>query len=194
MSLRLSFQWTALSRVATNLALGLLPFGLLAAFHPAVDSRVTAPIWLCLVLSLAIAGAFPEAPPTRGDTLRMNFHRALSCLLLGSSFAAIPWKIHEFTSAPGVVLTSLSIRWLLYALEAWELRLADLRKHPPPCLATRIRRAITLVTGCLIPLLILIGLPVIPLLALSFILTAFSQWTVACENHHTTIPSVSPVQ
>lgn len=190
MSQGLSVQRIALSRVATNLAMGLVPFGLLAVLHPSIGFSGAIPIWLCLVLTLAIAGAFSDAPLACGGILHMGIHRCLSCVLLGSSLAAIPWKLHEFPFSLGVILIGFSIRWLLYAMETWDLRMADLRKQPLPCLATRIRRGITLVTGGLIPVLILIGLPPIPLLSMSFILTAFSQWTATCETSHADLAQI----
>jgi hypothetical protein len=58
---------------------------------------------------------------------------------------------------------------------------ADRQRLALPCLATRLRRAVTWVTGAVIPTLVLSGLPAIPLLFLSFGLTVFSQWTVAEE-------------
>lgn len=188
MSHGLSVHRIALSLMATNLAIGLVPFGLLAVLHPAIALNGTIPIWLCLILALATAGAVSSAPDACEEgalPIRpAGFHRTLSCLLLGSSLAAIPWKLQEFSCSLGIILIGFSIRWLLYALESWDLRMADLRKQPLPCLATRIRRGITLITGALIPLMILAGLPTVPLLATSFILTAFSQWTAACEACH----------
>ena len=72
-------------------------------------------------------------------------------------------------------------RWWLYSLETRDLVVADRQRLALPCLATRLRRAITWITGAVIPLLVFSGLPAFPLLFLSFGLTVFSQWTVAEE-------------
>lgn len=86
-----------------------------------------------------------------------------------------------FPNSIAIITLSFSIRWMLYAVETWELRMEDLHKGPMPSLATRIRRGITFITGALIPLLIFTGLPVVPLLGFSFILTTLGQWSAACE-------------
>jgi hypothetical protein len=82
---------------------------------------------------------------------------------------------------PVALVAGLVLRWGLYLLETRDLVLADRRRLALPSLATRLRRGITWLTGALIPLLVFSGLPPVPLLTLSFALTAFNQWTVACE-------------
>ena len=169
----------ALARVSTNLAFGLAPFALVAGLHPAMPQQAALPTLLCQLASISIAGCLNlGAADTRpGTALR----RLLSCLLLGSSAAALSWVAGALPFFPAVVATGFVCRWWLYLLETRDLRVADRRRLALPCLATRLRRAITWITGAAIPLLLAIGSPPVPLLLLSFGLTAFSQWTVASE-------------
>jgi hypothetical protein len=176
-----SFQWVALRRLGTQLSLGLIPFILFALAHPDIPHQHKTTLAICLAL---LGGIHLLLRLTRESTSRFPrpiWHQLLSCLLVGSSFAAIPWKMLGFPLSIAVITIGFSIRWMLYAVETWELRIEDSRKAPMPCLATRIRRGITFISGALIPLLILAGLPIIPLLGLSFVLTALSQWSASCE-------------
>jgi hypothetical protein len=170
----------ALARVSTNLALGLTPFALLAGLHPEMPADAALPTLLCLLATLAIAGCLnlgtEDAHP--GTPLR----RLLSCLLLGSSLAALPWHAGALPFFPAVMGTGFVVRWWLYSLETRDLVVADRQRLALPCLATRLRRAVTWITGAAIPVLVFSGLPAFPLLALSFGLTVFSQWTVAEEG------------
>ena len=109
------------------------------------------------------------------------FRRLLSCILLGSSLAAIPWSAQNLVLFPAAAGAGFITRWWLYLLETRDLIRADRQKQALPCLATRLRRSITWITGALIPLLLLTGLPAAPLLVLSCVLTLFNQWTVGCE-------------
>jgi hypothetical protein len=137
------------------------------------------PTLLCLLGSFGIAGCLnlgtDDAHP--GTPLR----RLLSCLLLGSSLVAVPWHAEALPFFPAVVGAGFVSRWWLYSLETRDLVVADRQRLALPCLATRLRRAITWITGAVIPLLVFSGLPASPLLLLSFGLTVFSQWTVAEE-------------
>jgi hypothetical protein len=169
----------ALARVSANLAFGLSPFALIAGLHPAIPPDAAVPTWLCLLASFSIAGCLNlGAADTRPGT---PLRRLLSCLLLGSSLAALSWDAGSLPFFPAVVATGFVCRWWLYFLETRDLRIADHRRLALPCLATRLRRGITWITGAAIPLLVAIGLPPFALLLLSFVLTAFSQWTVAGE-------------
>lgn len=181
MKLGPSFQWVALNRLGTQLCLGLMPFIVFALAHPDIPDHQKTSFGMALTL---VSGLYLFLRFNRKTTNCMSrpvWQWSLSCLLVGSSFAAIPWKIFGFPLSIAVITLGFSIRWMLYAVETWELRIEDSQKAPMPCLATRIRRGITFITGALIPLLILAGLPVVPLLILSFLLTALGQWSAACE-------------
>jgi hypothetical protein len=176
MSREASPSWTALARVAGNLAFGLAPFALLAGVHPAVSAREAAAVWMCLFGVAALAGCLhlgEHQVALEGGSL---FRRLLSSILLGSSLAAIPWHAQELKLFPLAALAGFVARWWLYLLETRDLLEADRQRLALPCLATRIRRSITWVTGLVIPLLLLARLPGEPLLALSFALTVFIQW------------------
>lgn len=179
-----SVHRSAAALLAANLGIGLLPFVLLAGLHPAIRWQGAVPLSICL--AVALLGSWCIAPDRRvlwfsGVPLA---RRLPACLLLGSSFAAIPWKQQGFPLAALVISLSLGLRWLLFALESLELRRADQRRLPLPCAATRIRRGCTMITGALIPALLLLGFPCLPLLWISFILTLFCQWTVGGETCH----------
>jgi len=169
----------ALARVSTNLALGLTPFALFAGLHSGMPADASLTTLLCLLAAIAIAGCL--TPGTDGDHSGTPFRRLLSCLLLGSSVAALPWHAGAQSFFPAVIGTGFVSRWWLYSLETRDLVLADRQRLALPCFATRLRRAITWITGALIPILVFSGLPPFPLLFLSFGLTVFSQWTVAEE-------------
>jgi len=169
----------ALARVSANLAFGLAPFALIAGLHPAIPPDAAVTTWLWLLASFSIAGCLNLGA---GDTrLGTPLQRLLSCLLLGSSVAALSWDAESLPFFPAVMATGFICRWWLYLVETRDLRMADHRRLALPCLATRLRRRITWITGAAIPLLLAIGSPPFPLLLLSFALTAFSQWTVAGE-------------
>lgn len=179
----LSVHRSATALLAANIGLGLLPFLLLAGCHPAIRGRGAVPLGISLASLMTAALLIapprqvlkPGIPPTR---------RALACLLLGASLAAIPWKQQNLPLCGAVISTGFGIRWLLFLLETLDLRKADRHHQPLPCAATRIRRSCTLVTGAVIPLLLLAGFPCLPLLWISFILTLFCQWTVGGETCH----------
>jgi hypothetical protein len=181
MSRDVSPQRTALTRIAGNLVFGVAPFALLAGLHPAVPAKDAAVVWICLFGTAALAGCLHlgerQMPLESASVLR----RLLSCILIGSSLVAIPWHAQGLGLFPLAAVAGFVVRWWLYLLETRDLIVADRRRLALPCLATRLRRSITWITGAVIPLLILAGLPGVPLLALSFGLTAFSQWTSACE-------------
>lgn len=169
----------ALARVSANLAFGLAPFALITGLHPAIPPDAAVPTWLCQLASILIAGCLNlGAADTRPGT---PLRRILSCLLLGSSVAALSWNAGSLPFFPAVMAIGFVCRWWLYLLETRDLRIADRRRLALPCLATRLRRGVTWITGAAIPLLVAIGLPPFALLLLSFVLTAFSQWTVAGE-------------
>ncbi len=169
----------ARARVATNLSFGLIPFALIAGLHPGLPAEAALPTWICLFAAFAVAGCLNLGfqQPAPYSLLR----RPLSCLLLGSSLIAIPWKVQGLPFFPAALALGFASRWWLYALETRDLVVADRQRLALPCLATRYRRIITWITGALIPLLVISDLPAFPLLFLSFVLTVFSQWTVAGE-------------
>lgn len=177
----------AFARLAANLALGTLPFAALGALYPGIPSRDTVPGWVCVAVTAMIAifsgtkadGAF--APPLPRHAA---FRRCLSCLLLGSSLLAVPWNFQRLPCLPWAVAAGFGSRWLLYGLESWDLRAAERGREPLPCLATRLRRIVTWITGGLIPLLVFSGFPGFPLLTLSFFLTLFAQWTLVGEQSY----------
>jgi hypothetical protein len=181
MSRDASPQRTALTRVTGNLVFGVAPFALLAGLHPAVPAKDAAVVWMCLFGTAALAGCLHlgkrQVPLETGPV----FRRLLSCILIGSSLAAIPWHAQGLGLFPVAAGAGFVARWWLYLLETRDLIVADRRRLALPCLATRLRRSITWITGAIIPLLVLAGLPGVPLLTLSFVLTAFSQWISACE-------------
>lgn len=169
----------ALARVSTNLAFGLAPFALIAGLHPAMPQQAAVPTLLCQLASISVSGCLNlGAAGTWPDT---SLRRLLSCLLLGSSVAALSWQAGPLPFFLAVVAIGFVCRWWLYLLETRDLRIADRRRLALPCLATRLRRAVTWITGAAIPFLVAIGSPPFPLLSLSLALTVFSQWTVAGE-------------
>ena len=175
----------AVSQVATNLTLGIIPLLLLALFIPSILLRQTLSLWICLVGTFLISRIFAWGS---GKPLRKYNHgwmRIISCMLLGTSLIAIFWKGLNLPHALEIIVMSFSIRWLLFIIETRNLILADRQRQPLPSFATRIRRLITFITGAVIPAFILIGLPAIPLLTLSFCLTTFAQWAIAFEVIHT---------
>jgi hypothetical protein len=169
----------AVARVSTNLALGLTPFALFAGLHPEMPADAALPTLLSLLAAFGVAGCLNLG--TDDVHPGTPFRRLLSCLLLGSSLAALPWHSGALPFFPAVMGTGFVSRWWLYSLETRDLVVADRQRLALPCFATRLRRAITWITGAVIPLLVFSGLPAFPLLLLSFGLTAFSQWTVAEE-------------
>jgi hypothetical protein len=176
----------ALARVSTNLSFGLVPFALVAGLHPVVAADAALPTWLCLLASFAAAGCLTLG--TREVIPASPLRRLLACLLLGSSLVAIPWNLQSLPFFPAALGIGFVSRWGLYALETRDLVVADRAHLALPCLATRLRRVLTWITGAAIPLLVLSGLPSGPLLVLSFGLTVFSQWTVVGERCLATSP------
>lgn len=178
----------ALAKVTVNLARGSALFFLLGLLYPGLPAAKSMPGAICL--GLAMTAAFLTGPPRGlpGPTPPQGgffaFRRCLSCILLGSSLFAVPWNFQDLPCFPWAVVSGFGARWLLYGFESLDLRAAAHGREPLPCLATRLRRAITWVTGALIPLLVLGGLPGFPLLTLSFLLTLFAQWTAAGELFH----------
>jgi hypothetical protein len=175
-------------RVATNLALGTVPFALLSILYPGVSIREAGPGLLSLAIAAALAllliastGELEWNPsPLRLAVVR----RFLSSLLLGSSLIAIPWNLQELPCRSWAVFMGFGSRWLLYGLESMDLRAADRGREALPCFATRLRRTITWITGAIIPLFVLVGCPELPFLLISFFLTIFAQWTASGEILH----------
>ncbi len=174
----------AVSQVATNLTLGIIPLLLLALAIPSISLHQTLSLWICLAVSFLISRIFAFGSVKPISNYSHGFMRIISCMLLGSSLIAIFWKWQQLPHALEIIILSFSIRWLLFVVETRNLRLADMQRQPLPSFATRIRRIITFITGAVIPAFILIGSPPIPLLTLSFCLTAFAQWAIAYEVIH----------
>jgi hypothetical protein len=179
-----SVHRSAAALLAANFGIGLLPFVLLAGFHPAIRWHCAFPLAISFAAALLVSWFI--APDRRvlwlpGVPLA---RRLPACLLLGASLAAILWKQQDFPLAAMVISLGFGLRWLLFALESLELHRADQRRLPLPCAATRIRRGCTMITGAFIPLLLLAGFPCLPLLWISFILTLFCQWTIGGESCH----------
>ena len=175
----------AVSQVATNMTYGIVPLLLLASIIPEISFSQTISFWVCLFGSFLISRIFSVGCKEYMRNYCSGFFRVISCLLLGTSLIVIFWKWHDLPHALEIIILSFSIRWLLFIVETRNLRLADIQRKPLPSLATRIRRIITFITGAVIPVLILMGLPPIPLLTLSFCLTSFAQWALAYEAIYT---------
>ena len=188
MGAELSVPRMALARATATLAWGSALFFLLGLLYPGLPAGKSVPGGICL--GLAVTAALLTGPPRElpGFTPPQEgcpiFRRCLSCILLGSSLFAVCWNFQHLPSFPWAVVSGFGARWLLYGLESSDLRAAAQGREALPCLATRLRRAVTWVTGALIPLLVWGGLPGFPLLALSFLLTFFGQWTAAGELFH----------
>ncbi|MES2981772.1 MAG: hypothetical protein V4727_05605 [Verrucomicrobiota bacterium] len=171
----------AVSQVATNLTLGIIPLLLLALVIPSISLSQTLSFWICLTVSFMISRVFAVGSDKPSRNYSHGWMRMISCMLLGTSLIAIFWKGQNLPHALEIIILSFSIRWFLFIIETRNLILADRQRQPLPSFATRIRRIITFITGAVIPLFILIGSPPIPLLTLSFCLTAFAQWAIAYE-------------
>jgi hypothetical protein len=184
MSETLSVHRPAAAFVAANLGIGLIPFLLLAACHPSIRWQMVLPLGISLLFSCGLSWLLAPRTGFLRFPNQAPFRRLPACLLLGSSFAAIPWKQQSLPLATFILAAGFGIRWWLFALETVDLRRDDQRRQPLPCAATRIRRTCTMITGAVIPLLLLAGLPWASLLWISFGLTLFCQWTVAGEICH----------
>lgn len=179
-----SVHRSAAALLAANLGIGLLPFVLLAGFHPAIRWQGAIPLGVCLATALLGSCFIAPDPRVLWSSGVPLARRLPACLLLGASLAAIPWKQQGFPLAAMIISLGLGLRWLLFAVESLELRRADHHRLPLPCAATRIRRGCTMITGAIIPALLVLGFPCLPLLWISFILTLFCQWTVGGETCH----------
>jgi hypothetical protein len=180
----LSIHRSAIALLAAHIGLGLLPFVLLAVCHARIRWHGALPLGVCLVAALAASWIIAPNKRLLLNTGLAPLRRLLACLLLGASLAAIPWMQLSLPLAPMVIALGFSIRWWLFTLETLDLRRADRFHQPLPCVATRLRRVCTLIAGAVIPLLLVAGLPCIPLLWVSFVLTLFCQWTVSGETCH----------
>lgn len=172
----------AISQVAANVAIGLIPLILICFVIPGIQPSQTLNLWLCFGSTFVLSLATSFELPLQQFGGYFGFFRIASCLLLGSSLAAVFWKLQNLPHALEIIIFSFFTRWLLFALETRDLFLADIHRNPLPSIATRVRRTITFITGGVIPVMILIGLEPIPLLILSFILTALSQWAINYET------------
>lgn len=171
----------AVSQVAANLTLGIIPLLMLALLMPSVSFGQKLSMWICLACSFLVSRFFCPASVKPARNYVHGLMRIIVCMLLGASLIAIFWKGQDLPHALEIIVLSFCIRWLLFIIETRNLMLADRQRQPLPSFATRIRRIITFITGAVIPVLILIGLPAMPLLTLSFCLTAFAQWAIAVE-------------
>jgi hypothetical protein len=184
MSLDSQIHRAALARVAGNLSMGMLPFLLFAALIPSVELGQQVSLWASLAVCLLIRLIFARHSVPYAFFRNFGAMRLISSLLLGASFLVIFWKWQHLEFSLAILILSFSLRWLLYVVETRNLELADRQRLPLPSLATKTRRAITFVTGAVIPILIFAGMPAVPFLIVSFFLTAFSQWAIAYEELH----------
>jgi hypothetical protein len=172
----------SLARVAHNLAAGFTVFTALLVLWPGTvwEDTVGTLFALDLVwLAVWVIHAFVRETDSRpAFTLR----RVCSILLLGSSFAALLWQSQEGAIKFVAVGCGFLLRWGLFVAEMMEIRRLDRRKISLPPASARIRLTITWFTGAAIPLLVLLGILPRPLLFAAFLLTAFAQWSVACEQ------------
>jgi hypothetical protein len=184
MSIDSQIHRAALARVAGNLSMGMLPFLLLAALIPSVQLGQQVSMWVSLAACLLIHWIFAMNSMPYAFLENFGTMRLISSLLLGASWVVIFWKWHHLEFSLAILILSFSLRWLLYLVETRSLNLADKQRLPLPSLATKTRRAITFVTGAVIPIIIFAGMPAVPFLIFSFFLTAFSQWAIAYEDLH----------
>lgn len=144
-------------------------------------------LWIPAAMVIATALSSSRLPRGYRDLYRATLNlprRLLGGILLGSSLAAVLWKSLVIGNASWLVVTGLCVRWYLFGTESIRLRREDRRKMERPSAATQTRRGITLITGLLIPIILLAGAPPLPWLWLSFLLTLFCQWTIAAECCH----------
>jgi hypothetical protein len=184
----------SLARTTWNLAVGTAVFGMLMLMHPAISAIRTAPT-LTAALIILVCGWFLDVrdlsltPPVVYHA--RAFRRPLAIMLIGSSLVAFLWSCQKI---PGVIIPialGFLARWIIYLLEIQDIRICDRRKIGLPPLSARIRLRITLITGLVIPILVLLRLPGPPLLLLSFLLTYLAQWLATCEI---AVNSASPFQ
>jgi hypothetical protein len=184
MSIDSQIHRAALARVLGNLSLGMLLFLLLAVFIPSIQLWQRLSMWASLATYLLIRWIFVIDSKKPAFVWNFGTLPLISSLLLGASWLVIFWKWHRLEYSFIILVLSFSLRWLLFFLETRSLKMADIQRLPLPSLATKTRRAITFVTGAVIPILIFVGLPAVPFLIFSFLLTAFSQWAIAYEELH----------
>jgi hypothetical protein len=174
----------ALARVTWNMGVGTAVFGCILLLNPeipavrAVPTLVAAFVAMGFGKRLTVPGFSPPAPEVFHGRV---FRRQLSVILIGSSLAALLWSAQEIPWITLPIVLGFVARWVLYGLEVSDIRLCDRRKIGLPPLAARIRLWITLVTGALIPGLVLLEVSAPPLLLFSFFLTCFGQWSAICE-------------
>lgn len=152
-------------------------------FQPSL-SKVTLSFLGALALIMAGTALLFQQSHKNYPAIILTYRHLLGCLLLGSSLAAALWRILGLGHTGWLIVTGMIVRWYLFGSETIHLHHEDRMKHPRPSSATQARRMITIVTGALIPLLLLAGVPPIPWLSISFLLTAFCQWTIARERCH----------
>lgn len=174
----------ALAQITWNMGIGTAVFGFLLFLHPAVPAVRAIPTLVPAFIAmgcgnrLAVPGFSLPSPEVFHGRL---FRRQLSVTLIGSSLVAFLWSTQKIPWIVFPIVLGFLSRWILYILEVRDIHLCDLRKIGLPPLATRIRLWITLITGALIPTLVLLEFPAPPFLLLSFFLTCFTQWSAICE-------------
>lgn len=190
---KVSFRAIAWCCLARNLVIGLIPYLFFGWVHPGIQQLQMFPLWCAFGVISFFYLILRSSANTQACKPFSPWTLFLSCMLLGSSLVAIFWKILGLPSSFYIIFIGFAIRWILYIMETIKLRAEDLRRRPMPCLSTQIRRRITFVTGALIPLLLVAGSPAVPLLSISFVLTAFSQWSAACEILFQTLRQDLPI-
>lgn len=174
----------SLARTIWNLAIGTAVFGTLMLMHPAISAGRAMPTVAAAFVILACGWIlnvrdFSLTPPEIYHA--RAFRRPLAVILMGSSLVAFLWSCQKIPGVIFPITVGFLARWIIYLLEILDIRVCDRRKIGLPPLTARIRLWITLITGLVIPLLVLLRLPGPPLLLLSFILTSLAQWAATCE-------------
>lgn len=172
------------ARMIWNMAVGTALFGMMILMHPAASAMRALPTLTAALVALACGWGFN----VRGFSLTPPevchgrvFRRPLGVILIGSAMVAFLWSCQGIPWVGLPIALGFIARWILYILEIQDIRVCDRRKIGLPPLTARIRLWITLVTGLVIPVLVLLGLSAPPLLLLSFFLTCLAQWSVTCE-------------
>lgn len=165
----------------TGAGLGLI-IALAASFQEIPKTQILLIVSLVtgmIALAFVTLATHRNQPPIIQTSRHMH-----GCALLGASLAAALWQALGMRHTLVLILLGMCIRWYLYGSETLQLHRADQNKEPRPSAATHTRRWVTLVTGALIPLIVLGGASPHIWLWISFGLTFFCQWTIASERCH----------
>jgi hypothetical protein len=166
-----------LARAFANSAAGAAMFIPLALALQVGQGLISALIGTTLAMFAASAAA-------GGGVTRDGFqrHRVLPALLLGGSLVALLAAGRDVGLLRSAVLAGSAARWTLFTLELREVKRCDSAGIGLPSAATRLRLAITWLTGALIPLLVWLDVWPHGLLVIALVLTVFSQLSAATEK------------